>query len=133
MSQGSCVPIPEEANALQSFMHNNDSCLPWPVFHVQDSLKSKFESQMSEDLRSIWEEFYSSTRDMWNPPVSVFHMHLSRCWAWALGAALVAIMCDTVFGGGVRGVEDAGQCFGTAQEGGRGLGTSAGERLPRST
>ncbi|CAE7390563.1 abcG22 [Symbiodinium sp. CCMP2592] len=49
MTFGSVVPIPEEANALQSFMHNND-------------------------LRSIWEEFYSSTRDMWNPPVSVWKM-----------------------------------------------------------
>mmetsp|Transcript_357 Transcript_357/g.959 ORF Transcript_357/g.959 Transcript_357/m.959 type:complete len:1144 (-) Transcript_357:162-3593(-) len=49
MAQGSCVPIPEEANALQSFMHNND-------------------------LRSVWEDFYSSTRDMWHPPVSVWKM-----------------------------------------------------------
>lgn len=49
MSQGSQVPIPEESNALQSFMQNND-------------------------LRSVWNSFYSSTRDIWDPPVSVWKM-----------------------------------------------------------
>ncbi|CAJ1384340.1 unnamed protein product [Effrenium voratum] len=49
MSQGSRVPVPEDANALQSFMHNND-------------------------LRSVWETYYMSTRDIWHPPVSVWKM-----------------------------------------------------------
>jgi len=49
MSQGSQVPIPEEANALQSFMQNND-------------------------LQSVWNTFYSDKRDIWDPPVSVWKM-----------------------------------------------------------
>eukprot|EP00913_Durusdinium_trenchii_P034421 g32202.t1 len=45
----SSVPIPEDANALQSFMQKND-------------------------LRSVWDSFYSSKGDIWDPPVSVWKM-----------------------------------------------------------
>ncbi|CAE7602693.1 Dnah1 [Symbiodinium sp. CCMP2456] len=42
-------------------------------WHSRASLLQRTKNH-AQDLRSIWEEFYSSTRDMWNPPVSVWKM-----------------------------------------------------------